>query len=294
MNEELEEDQSQGFSMEPRIQVCGVTNENWRGKNDPTERRRIQNRLNQRAFRQRQRSGDSPKQYTPRSRSGSAKANSPGDEPGARSPEAEEEELDEEPPTFTCAGGSPSGRAVDSSANITDYSTGRVWDELAQTINRNLMSAACANAQKLGISTSALQNGHPILTPTSRGGMVPTTLQPVQAQHQAAHDPIIDIIPHARLRYNILRAIAAHQLDAAKFSHCLRASGALENIEGRMYRCGLIVWSTPDQLPSWEISEHFVRKYASLLQGCEDLLDATNAWRRRRGERLFPTTFNRR
>jgi hypothetical protein len=39
------------------IQGYSITNDNWRGKTSPHERRRIQNRLNQRAYRQRQKAG---------------------------------------------------------------------------------------------------------------------------------------------------------------------------------------------------------------------------------------------
>lgn len=153
------------------------------------------------------------------------------------------------------------------------------------------MAAAMTNARHLGIHSDALQRATPILTP--RGGKaVPATLQPVQLQHQIPHDVMIDIIPHARLRHNILRAIANQQLNPGEFSSCLRASGALlESMQGHWQRGGLVVWSLPDQLASWEISEAFVRRYSYLLQGCEDLLASTNAWRSRRGERPFPQSF---
>ncbi|KAK3074519.1 hypothetical protein LTR53_003001 [Teratosphaeriaceae sp. CCFEE 6253] len=42
------------FPGTPEISIA-IINENWRGKSDWTERRRIQNRLNQRAFRERHR-----------------------------------------------------------------------------------------------------------------------------------------------------------------------------------------------------------------------------------------------
>lgn len=167
--------------------------------------------------------------------------------------------------------------------------TGRALDELAQLINGNLMAAAITNARSLGIHSDELQYATPVLTP--RGAKaVPATLQPVQLQHQIPHDAMIDIIPHARLRYNILRAIATQQLNAAEFSSCLRASGALESMQGHWQRGGLVVWSLPDQLDSWEVSEAFVRRFPYLLQGCEDLLASTNAWRIRRGERPFPSS----
>lgn len=154
------------------------------------------------------------------------------------------------------------------------------------------MVAAATNARHLGINIAALQRATPILSPRATRS-VPATLQPVALQHQIVHDVLIDIIPHARLRHNILRAIASQQLNAADFSSYLRASGALESTQGHWQRGGLVVWSSPEQLASWELSETFVRRFPYLLQGCEDLLASTNQWRGRRGERLFPSSVGR-
>lgn len=270
---------SQSRSPDPSIPICSVTNENWRGKNDPTERRRIQNRINQRAFRQRQRAGESPKQYKPRSNSSGPNSQADEDEQQTPSPEQDPQPYQHDTPRSVPGAVQPNG--------VADPATGRVVDELAQLINRNLMSAAANNAQQLGLDSAALSAARPVLTPRVSNSQLPVALQPISVQHQIPHDPIIDIIPHPRFRYNILRAIATQQLDAAAFSAALRASGALENVQGSWLRGGLVVWSSPDQLASWELSESFVRRFGLLLQGCDDLLAATNAWRSRRGERLF-------
>lgn len=282
MDEYRREHASQSRSPDRGIPICSVTNENWRGKNDPTERRRIQNRINQRAFRQRQRAGESPKQYKPRSNSSGPGSQADEDEQETPSPEQESQSFLHEGHTSAPTTTQPSG--------VTDPSTGRVWDELAQLINRNLMAAAANNAQHLGLDTAALQASRAVLTPRLSNNQLPATLQPIPLQYQMPHDPIIDIVPHARFRYNVLRAMATQQLDAAAFSAALRASGALENVQGSWLRGGLVVWSSPDQLASWELSEFFVRRFGLLLQGCEDLLAATNAWRSRRGERLFASS----
>lgn len=59
--------QSPPVMTDPGFRIT-TTNENWRGKNDPAERRRIQNRLNQRAFRERQRTGETAKEFNPRAK----------------------------------------------------------------------------------------------------------------------------------------------------------------------------------------------------------------------------------
>ena len=189
--------------------------------------------------------------------------------------------------------GRPASAPVNPPSGVTDTQTGRIWDELAQLINRNFMSAAVTNVQHLGVDLSALQTATAIKTPRPSERQVPATLTPVELQYQVAHDPIIDTIPHARLRFNILRGIAAGQVDAAAFSKCLRASGALEELGGSWQRGGVVVWSFPEQAASWELAEPFVRRWSFLLVGCEDLIAATNAWRARRGERTFPVPLAR-
>lgn len=274
--------QTQRSSSDPAVRLCTVTNENWRGKNDPTERRRIQNRLNQRAFRQRQRSGEhTPRQYRPRNSSaGSASSQETSD---LDTPQDEEDD----PLETVHEARSDSAPATSQSSRTTSASTSRVWDELGQLINRNFLAAVSSNARLLGVNGAAIQNPAPVVTPRPGIG-IPSTLQPIQAQTRIPHDPIIDAIPHPRLRYNILRAIASQQIDGAALSRDLRASGALENAHGTWQRCGLVVWGPAPQLSSWELSEAFLRRWGFLLQGCEDLLAATNVWRGQRGERLFP------
>lgn len=281
----------------PGIPIATVmtANENWRGKNDPAERRRIQNRLNQRAFRQRQRAGESPKQYKPRSMSSASQQ----DDSESESSDSDSDDEADSPqsgssvPTSSVQGRAVSETAGSQSTRVTDPQTGRVWDELAQLINRNFLSATVANAQHLGLDLSALQGGTPVRTPRVTDRQIPAALNPVELQYQVPHDPLIDTIPHARLRFNILRAIAQGQLDSTTFCKCVRASGALELLNGSWQRGGLVVWSFPEQVASWELSEPFVRRWACLLEGCEDLIAATNAWRSRRGERLFPVSISR-
>jgi len=265
----------------PGIPIATVmtANENWRGKNDPAERRRIQNRLNQRAFRKRQRAGESPKHYKPRSGSSTksdTRTDEDDDDDDDDDDEEEEESEDEaDSPQSETSQPSPSNEGQTSSGNATQVSmtnteADRRCDELARIINRNFMTAAVANAQLLGIDLAVLRCGTAVKTPRTTNRQLPATLTPVQLQYQVPHDPIIDVIPHARLRFNVLRAIATHQVEAADFSKSIRASGALENHNGNWLRGGLVVWNDGSQPANWELSE---------------------PWRSRRGERLFPLTF---
>lgn len=304
---------------DPGVRIT-TTNENWRGKNDPAERRRIQNRLNQRAFRERQRSGEptassSRKQIdhdkdddSPSKGDNDQESDSDDDDDDDNDNDEEEEssssssgddddEDDDDNSAEQSNPGSPSpastrpqfNHQVSRSAytpSTSIPSTDKPWDELALLINRNFMQAVTGNAQRLGLDLATLRAGTAAKTPRLRStANLPPTLKPVEVQHQLPHDSLIDTIPHARLRFNILRAIATGNLDAARFSACLRRSGAVVNVQGEGRRSGLIVWSYPEQLASWELSEAFVMVWGFLLDGCEDFLAATNVWRGRRGER---------
>jgi len=300
---------------DPGIRIT-TTNENWRGKNDPAERRRIQNRLNQRAFRERQRTGEATKSASPQNKTQSdeegkddddEKKGSDGDddddeddddeEEDSSSEDEEDDDDDDDDAEQSNPGSPPPGpaarphftgqvpRAACTPAT-TVPSSDNPWDELAQLINRNFMQAVSANAQRLGLNTTALRAGTATSTPRLRNAAnLPPTLKPVEVQHQLPHDPLIDTIPHSRLRFNILRAIATGNLDASRFSASLRRSGAVINVQGEARRSGLIVWNFPEQLASWELSEGFVMVFGFLLEGCEDFIAATNVWRSRRGER---------
>lgn len=284
-----------------------TTNENWRGKNDPAERRRIQNRLNQRAFRERQRAGETARQYRPRSVSthmspiASPKEHSEPEDDGEEDSDEDSDDDDDSEEDDDEAASSPqtsaSARTASSTASTSNTSANQPWDELARTINRNFMQAAVTNAQTLGLDLASLRSGAAVATPKARSANIPATLTPIELQQKFPHDPIIDVIPHPRLRYNILRAIATKQIDATQFNAYLRRSGAVITLQGEPRRGGLVVWSsqspdlTPASLMAWELSEAFVLLYGRvLLEGCEDFIVATNVWRTRRGERPFPAS----
>lgn len=61
--------------------------------------------------------------------------------------------------------------------------------------------------------------------------------------------------------------------------------GLFEGFSGdEMESKGLVMWDTPWTWEGWELSEGFVKKWSWMLEGCEDMVRATNRWRERRGE----------
>nr|POE58683.1 hypothetical protein CFP56_68358 [Quercus suber] len=277
------------------IPVETVLNENWRGKSDAQERRRIQNRLNQRAFRQRQRSGEPSRMYKKRS---CAQKSSQSQSPSGDT-DTGDDSTEEEKSAIASTSSHPMEKSRSNQDALAPFGNDQIAkepvnttgapDELAQLINRNLHAAAISNARLIGLDLNALKNATWCCTPRlSSQQNLSSQLRPLEAQYCVPHDPFIDTIPDARLRFNILRAITRQQFDPVAFSASLRQSGVLEYVNGAWQRGGWVVWGPPEQIESWEISEPFARRWEFLFEGCHDLIAATNRWRSERAEKLFP------
>lgn len=49
-------------------------------------------------------------------------------------------------------------------------------------------------------------------------------------------------------------------------------------------RHGLILWSDPWDVNSWELTPGFLRKWSWIVEGCPGVIEATNRWRALRNE----------
>ncbi|KAF4468119.1 hypothetical protein FALBO_4994 [Fusarium albosuccineum] len=97
---------------------------------------------------------------------------------------------------------------------------------------------------------------------------VPSPLKPTNLQKTVPHPSFVDVIPFPGVRNRILRSLAV--IDLEKFTTDL-TEGAFK------------VWgSTPWDGTSWEVSEAFAKRWWFLVD--EQLLSATNFWRRQRLE----------
>lgn len=47
---------------------------------------------------------------------------------------------------------------------------------------------------------------------------------------------------------------------------------------------GVIAWTDPWRPEGWELGEGFVKKWKCILEGCPEMIAATNRWRALRGE----------
>jgi len=94
------------------------------------------------------------------------------------------------------------------------------------------------------------------------------------------HHPWIDLIPFPHIRDNILDTTNADLLNANELGIDLLPAG-----DGRGETASLIVWGEPWDPRGWEASVPFLRKWGWLTKGCPMILEATNYWRQKRGER---------
>ena len=176
------------------------------------------------------------------------------------------------------------------SAELCSFVEPARFDQLGHTISFSFGLAIATNAQRLGINRVALVDMVYVRTPIqhNRDIDLPRSLDPVLLQYQLIHDPIIDTIPHPRFRCNMLKSLSLSRMDPRRLSQFLRQSGGIISVLGEHKRCGLVVWGSPEDLSNWELTEAFVLLYGFLLDGCEDWINISNAWRLQRGEPPLP------
>lgn len=109
----------------------------------------------------------------------------------------------------------------------------------------------------------------------------PENLHPTDIQRSLKHHPWADLLPLPRLRDNILIASENGTIDEDDLCcDLMEVSRDASKVDAH-----LIVWGESWNVEMWEASEGFLRKWGGLLKGCTELIDATNRWREKRGER---------
>ncbi|KAJ9416852.1 hypothetical protein QL093DRAFT_2400219 [Fusarium oxysporum] len=143
---------------------------------------------------------------------------------------------------------------------------------------------------------------------------IPSSLAPTILQQTQYHFPWINIMPFARLRDNLIRRegrfdnfelwrdlvgdlmsyTAAPWQRGTPFSFSASIPETeqswgfmLENYidtdEITAGRNGLIIWGEPHDMKSWEATPGFLTKWSWAVEGCEELVEVSNRWRIRRG-----------
>lgn len=167
---------------------------------------------------------------------------------------------------------------------------------LPTVLSLNVFHALARNATSLGVSKEWMvyeaispfcQQGPdwaPVVTAATPVSFLccPDTLRPTELQKAVAHHPWIDLFPLPRMRDNVLKAIL--RLEAIDEDELCYDLVDVDD-SGLSEKASLIIWGDAWDPRAWEVTEKFIRKWGWLLEGCSEMLEATNNWRQKRGEK---------
>jgi hypothetical protein len=161
---------------------------------------------------------------------------------------------------------------------------------LSLLVRYNVSSALARNADMLGVTAEFyewegispfVKQGPTIgLTSPRRSVDWPANLHPTSLQCSMPHHPWLDLFPWPKVRDNMLEAFEDPSMcDEDELCHDIC------EYQGHEIDPPVIVWGDAWDPRSWEITPAFLMKWGWLLRGCDEVLEATNYWRAKRGER---------
>jgi len=164
-----------------------------------------------------------------------------------------------------------------------DYVIGSPRTDLLLTLVQfNVFRALISNTFSLGFTMEWLDEA--AISPFCTGIFEqvrlssPPSLHPTTLQRSISHHPWIDLFPFPQLRDNLL--LAGDSYDETALCNDL-----VDFCDVTHENTGLIVWKEPWDPSGWEVTEAFLSKWSWVIIGCGDLVQSTNYWRAKRGER---------
>lgn len=114
--------------------------------------------------------------------------------------------------------------------------------------------------------------------PTDPSAQLPASLRPTKLQMSTRHRPWIDLFPLPELR-DVILGLSWTDLEAEI------STDLLDVEEAAGQKPNLVVWGDAADPRAWEATVPFLRKWGRLVKGCAGLMESTNFWRERRGDR---------
>ncbi|KAI9035691.1 DUF3425 domain-containing protein [Aspergillus affinis] len=157
-------------------------------------------------------------------------------------------------------------------------------DLLLNLISLNFTRALMENTRILGLTSDQLHDD--AISPFNIAGpwvdatlyTLPVNLQPTAIQRSIPHHPWLDLLPVPQMRDNLI--LAGDFEEEAQLCLDMKGNGSAPS-----GRSGVIVWSDPWDPAGWEVTESFVRSWGWVISNCYDLALSTNRWRAKRNEK---------
>ncbi|CRL28000.1 Protein of unknown function DUF3425 [Penicillium camemberti] len=268
------------------------TDDDLNGVSNPAARRRVQNRLNQRAYRLRREARDKQRAQATgvpagstvplHLTAGSVAAQEPAEHDSVACQLSEVRHL---PYIYTYGPSDLHERMIQFEKRaMSSYAEGLPRIDLLVKLNRlNVLRAAYQNGVAVGMTVEWMCNDHAIsifssARPQISEDGIPQSLRPTPLQRAVPHHPWLDIFPFPQFRDNLIHA--GDSLDSHELCHDLTSFWDTRCSNSRM-----LVWGTPWDPKNWEVTEDFARKWQVFLYDCPEILISTNYWRVKRDER---------
>ncbi|KAL3433233.1 hypothetical protein BDV09DRAFT_196963 [Aspergillus tetrazonus] len=256
--------------------------DDWTGVVDRRERRKLQNRQNQRKWRQRKKA--SARGFRTSTSPLSSVTSVSYEDPTGIAKQEYENGSD-----VFCGHAPPNAlqylRSFEATLRQSYLTNSPQLDHLIGLTRLNVHRAIRENIRAIGMtiewticedSISIFNLAPP--SPNLNIDQIPVSLRPTEIQKSLPHHPWLDFFPFPAMRDTLISA--AHLFDDEELCHDLMAFWDTRNTQAT-----LVVWGVSWEPGNWEVTEGFARKWGWLLKGCPELLVSTNIWRMKRGER---------